>query len=159
MQFITNSKRSPDLAVIDDAILASLYDEIVLQEIKLKDEPEPAPEPAAEPPKPSLGRRMSLAIGLEIPEELLSLPSPPAPAAKRPTTPRDFSFSEVGQRVYDVQQTGLGRLTGKARPRPLACPSSGPSGPTHAHPALRPPRSLGLTAGARRRCRGRSSSR
>jgi hypothetical protein len=118
MQFITNSKRSPDLAVIDDVILASLYDEIVLQEIKLKDEPEPAPEPAAEPPKPSLGRRMSLAIGLEMPEELLSPPASAAtPAAKRPTTPRDFSFSEVGQRVYDVQQTGLGRLTGKVRAR------------------------------------------
>ena len=104
MDFIGNCKRSPDLAVIPDAIMASLYDEIVGQEIKLLDEDHPAAAKPAEPAAPSLARRMSVAIG--ITDDLLS---PMAGAAGTPPVvkPRNFSFSDVGQRTYDVQQTGL----------------------------------------------------
>ena len=55
-QFIENNKRSPDLAAISEVIMASLYDEIVHKEIKLKDEDESdtGDDSAAEVSRPHL---------------------------------------------------------------------------------------------------------
>ena len=101
-QFIENNKRSPDLAAISEVIMASLYDEIVSQEIKLKDEEESTSgdSSAAGGASPTgYLRRLSFIGGGD--EQ-----TPPRP---------EFNPADVGQQLYAVQQVGLKGLPRKVK--------------------------------------------
>jgi hypothetical protein len=103
-QFIESNNRTPDLAAISEVIMASLYDEIVSKEIKLKDddtEDGTGDDSTTESDSVAGGlspvgylRRMSTVIGGAGAEEQ----TPPKAA---------FDPADVGQRLYAVQQTGL----------------------------------------------------
>lgn len=104
-EFIENNKRSPDLAAISEVIMASLYDEIVSREIKLKDEDDvedsaaESDTSAAEPVSPAgYLRRLSFIGGDEQ--------GPPKV---------DFDPADVGQQLYAVQQAGLKGLPRKVK--------------------------------------------
>ena len=106
-QFIENNRRSPDLAAISEVIMASLYDEIVTKEIKLKEEDEndvdtPGDDSALE-------------------SESSDMRSPPPSGLLARFRGSDeaagFDPADVGQKLYQVQQQGLRDYRGKSLPK------------------------------------------
>lgn len=106
-QFIENNKRSPDLAAISEVIMASLYDEIVSKEIKLKDEETEAEDSASELDTSAAGGGASPAGYLRR----LSLIGGEEQTSVKP----DFDPADVGQKLYAVQQVGLKGLPRKVK--------------------------------------------
>jgi brefeldin A-inhibited guanine nucleotide-exchange protein len=92
-QFIESNRRTPDLANLDDAFMSGLYDEIIVNEIKMEGLEDPvagAASPGAGDPKKRPRRRSISDMFSDL---------PPAAAAEQKE-----AFAELGQKMFDVQQ-------------------------------------------------------
>lgn len=86
--FISNNRRSPDLAVLSEVIMASIYDEILGSEIKMKTG---APETTDDDTH-------------DGEEEAVNSPRAAAlPSRGNPHRKQSISFEDVGQTVFEVQ--------------------------------------------------------
>ena len=98
VQFIEGNRRTPDLAPLSEAFMSQLYDEIVVNEIKMDSTADDLVAAQAEEKKIQQlggnGRRRSLSDMFDI-----------APVVT--VEEQKKAFEDLGQKMYDVQQRGI----------------------------------------------------
>ena len=110
-KFIESNRRTPDLAPLTDDFFSELYDEILVNEIKMEGAEDPVATAAASAatvsPRSSTPKGTPKGGQRKRRGSLSDMFAPGADGKALSVADQKQSFKELGQKMFDVQQRGI----------------------------------------------------